>query len=194
MRSLYFVSLLIVVLFACNSETKKKEDKVKKEVLFGELIDGNYKNPFFNISIDFDSDWAVDTKSFKSVSFGGDLLSAQYLNSYDRQYPITVTMEADKANPFGSKSPLEQLKESQEGYEFMFDKDDLTISPFDKVSIAGEDYAHGYFTIIDDSDTSFVHEYYRFHGGFFISIICVHNTQDDEQIATNFIKSIKRNK
>lgn len=194
MKSIYFVSLLIVFLFACNSETKKKEDKLKKEVLFGTLKDGLYVNPFFNLSINFDENWEVKTKSFKSISFGGDLLSANYLDSHDEFFPITLTMSADKANPFGSKSPVEQLKESQEGYEFLFNKNEMTVSPFDKVSIAGEDFAHGFFQLVDESDTSFVHEYHRFKDGYFLSIICVYNTQKDEGEAVEIIKSIQRNK
>jgi len=194
MRILFIASVFFIGLSACNSETKKKENKVKKEVLFGSLKNGNYSNTFFNISVDFNEKWKVDTKSYKSISFGGDLLNAQYLYSFDQYFPITVTMTADKANPFGSKSPVEQLKESQEGYEMLFDNHEMIISPFDKVSIAGEDYAHGLFTLIDDTDTSFVNEYYRFYQGFFISIICVHNTGKDEELANEFINSIKRNK
>lgn len=163
-------------------------------MLFGTLTDGEYINPFFNLNIHFDENWDVNTKSFKSISFGGDLLSANYLDSYDEYYPITLTMTADKANPFGSKSPVEQLKESQEGYEFLFNKNEMTVSSFDKVSIAGEEFAHGFFQLVDETDTSFVHEYYCFHGGFFLSIICVYNTQEDEIVAVDIIKSIQRNK
>lgn len=194
MQKIYILSIVLYSLAACNTKTKKKEDKLKKEVLFGTLNDGLYKNPFFNISLEFDENWEVKTKSFKSISFGGDLLSANYLDSYADYYPITLTMTADKANPFGSKSPIEQLKESQEGYEFLFNKNEMTVSPFDKVSIAGEDFAHGFFQLVDESDTSFVHEYYRFKDGFFLSIICVYNTQEDESVAVDIIKSIQRNK
>ena len=163
-------------------------------MLFGTLKDGLYVNPFFNISVNFDENWDVNTKSFKSISFGGDLLSAKYLDSYDEYYPITLTMTADKANPFGSKSPVEQLKESQEGYEFLFNKNEMIVSPFDKASIAGEDFAHGFFQLVDESDTSFVHEYYRFKDGYFLSIICVYNTREDEGESGEIIKSIQRNK
>ena len=194
MKKIYILSIVLVSLAACTSKTKKKEDKLKKEVLFGTLNDGLYVNPFFNLSIDFDENWNVDTKSIKSISFGGDLLSANYVDSYDEYYPITLTMTADKANPFGSKSPVEQLKESQEGYEFLFNKNEMIVSPFDKVSIAGEEFAHGFFQLIDESDTSFVHEYYRFKDGYFLSIICVYNTPEDEGIAADIIKSIQRNK
>ena len=194
MKIAFALPILLIALTACNSKTKKKEDKLKKEVLFGTLNDGLYVNPFFNLSIDFDENWEVKTKSFKSISFGGDLLSAKYIDSYDAYYPITLTMSADKANPFGSKSPVEQLKESQEGYEFLFDKNEMIVSPFDKVSIAGEDFAHGFFQLVDETDTSFVHEFYRLKDGYFLSIICVYNTQEDEGVAVDIIKSIQRNK
>ena len=70
MQKIYILSIVLVSLAACNSKTKKKEDKLKKEVLFGTLNDGLYVNPYFNLSIDFDENWEVKAKSFKSIPFG----------------------------------------------------------------------------------------------------------------------------
>ena len=59
MKKIYILSIVLVSLAACTSKTKKKEDKLKKEVLFGTLNDGLYVNPFFNLSIDFN--WWIYT-------------------------------------------------------------------------------------------------------------------------------------
>lgn len=194
MRILFFIVSLFLLFGSCNSKTNKKEEKVKKQFLFGSFQDGEYVNPFFNFIIDFDEDWEVDTKSFKSTSFGGELFEANYLNSVDQEYPIKIVMEADKANPFGSKSPVEKLKESQEGYEMFISDDELAVSDYTKVSIAGENFAHAQFMVIDEYDTSYVHEYYRFQDGFFLSIIGSYSTKMDEEVFTNFISSVKKNK
>lgn len=194
MRSIYIVSILIFSLVACNSKSEKQKDKVKKEKLFGTFNDRIYVNPFFNFKVEIGDEWDLDTIAFHSAYYGGDLFQVSNSNSYNQEYPINILIEADRANTFGSKSPIEKLKESKEGYEMIFDSEAIETNKFDKAVIAGENFAHGYFKIVDDYDTSFVHEYYRFHEGFFLSIICAYNTQKDEIKALEFINSIVRNK
>lgn len=195
MASKFFAfALLFGLLISCNSKNDEQEEKLKKDVLFGELNKEHFENQFFNFQIDFNEDWELKTKFIQSVPFGGDMLHAKYTASYDEYYPINLSIEADKANPFGSKSPLEQLKESKEGYEMLFDPNEMIVDEFDLVKIAGNDFAHGFFTLISDSDTSFVNEYYRYHNGYFLTIICAYNTQNDEIVANDIVKAIRKKK
>jgi hypothetical protein len=188
--------ILVIIcssIFACNHQVDKKDNKTKKKALFGTFNKNNYSNLFFNLNVTFQESWELDTLAIRSINYGGELFNVSYIDSNFSDYPINIVVSADKANPFGSKSPLEKLKESTEVYEMIYDTDEIQITPFDQIAIAGKEYAHAFFKLIDETDTSYVHEYYRYQDGFFLSIICTYNTYNDEAKVMNFIHSIREN-
>jgi len=190
MRQLYFFIVLLLLLSACGS-SGAANDKLDKKALFGTWeTDDLYKNAAFNIQVEFDKNWKVQRPRFKSL-FGGDLFEATYLPSV-HEMPINITMTVDQKNPFKKVSVLEELQESLDGYEMLFDEDEMIKSPISKTKIAGEEYAYFKLTFPDDGDSSYVTEYYRYSKGYYISIISYYNTTADEPVALDFIANIKR--
>jgi len=195
MRIIYITSILFILFTACNSSSTKKERKAKKQELFGTLNNNIYTNSFFNLKASFDENWNVNAKSLKSVTFGGKCFSAIYRNSYNQEYPIDITMEVDKGNPFESPSVIRKLDESKEGYEMIFSYNEMQASKYDKVTIAGKTFAHCDFLFLQEQgDTSHIHEYYTFLNGYYLSIICTYNNNEDGKVAMDFISSIKKKK
>lgn len=187
--SVLFIAALLLV--GCGAPEKKKT-KVDKKELFGSYKDSIYSNEFFNFKMTFSRPWKVDKHDFQSVAFGGKLFEAKYRLSHNREYPIDITMEVEKANPFGSKSPVSKLKESQEGYEMFYSPSELMVSDFKKVNLGGKDFAHAEFTCIADYDTSYIHEYYRYQDKYFLSIVCIYNTKQDEQVALEMVNCMQK--
>lgn len=194
MKAIYFTSLLLILLTACNSKPSKEERKAKKREMFGSWEDKTFINSFFNIKVEFDDNWKLDTIAYRSAMFGGEIFEAKYQLSYNREYPIDITMELDKANPFEKVSLIGKLDESKEGYEMIFDAEEMFVSNYDKRIIAGKVFAHADFMILQERDTSHIHEYYTYENGFYISIICTYNDAKDEKAAMDFISSIKKKK
>lgn len=190
MRSLLFFSVLTLLITSCgSSNTSEKPDK---KTLFGSFEGDYYKNPFFNFQVEFAPTWTVSDNPVKSVVFGGELFDGTYTLSADQEYPIRFSAEVDKCNPFEKASALKQLKESWEGYEMIYDAEDMVKLPFDITKIGGEDFVSSHITLADGADSSYIHEYCRVLKGYYLTITCVYNTKEDEEVALGMLKKFEK--
>lgn len=194
MKNLFLFSVIVFLLASCgggaDSGKKKSKKKVDKEELFGALNGDVYENSFFNLQVQFDDRWKVKTSSFKST-FGGDLFEASYMGSYYKDYPLNVSLETEKANPFEKPSTIRMAEESIEGFDMLFDESSMVVAPMSKTTIAENEYVVNQIQLLGDADTSFVDEYYTYADGYYLSIICMYSTQLDQNSADNFIKNFK---
>ncbi len=188
MKQIYFTTLLLFFLVSCGSG---KKEKVDKEVLFGAWHGETYANEYFDLEVTPGENWDSDTTQFQT-SFGGIMFESIYRESYDNSYPVNVTLETDKANPFGKPSTMEKVKESIEAYEFLFSANEMSVQPAAKTKIAGKDFVVSQIQLFTEGDTSFVDEYYAYHDGYYLSIVCTYNTKLDEAAAKGFMESIKK--
>ena len=190
MRQFFFFTVLLLLLSACGS-SGSSSDKLDKKTLFGTWeTDDLYKNTAFNFQIEFDKNWKVQRPRFKTL-FGGELFEATYLPSV-HPMPINISIEVDQKNPFEEVSVLKQIEESLEGYDMLFDAEDMIKSPVSKTNIAGEEYAYFKLTFPEDGDSSYITEYYRYDKGYYITILSFYNTTADEAVALDFISNIKK--
>ena len=186
------LSHIIIALLVSSCGGKSKEQKAAdKKVLFGSWEGNTYKNSFFNFKIDIDDKWRKGTSLFQT-SFGGALFEIKYLESVNNYAPITITVETEKANPFEKPSVLSQLNESIEGYEMLFDESEMLKTPASKTSIGGEDFLSQHIVLPSGADTSYVTEIMRFVDGYYLSIIAVYGTQQDEATTMEVIHAIKK--
>lgn len=191
MKQFFLFIVIATLVSSCGSGEKKT--KVDKDVLFGSWEKKSYENAFFNFAIEFEEGWNIDSTQFQT-SFGGTIFETSYRGSVNEYFPVNITIELDKANPFAKPSVMEKVEESMEGYEFLFDENDMIKSPIAKTKIAGEEYIVNQLKLIEGADTSYINEYYRYVDGYYLSIVSVYNDKADQQTEKEFISGIKRQK
>lgn len=190
MRRLFPLIAVLLIISSCGGSDNKKS-KVDKEALFGSWEENTYENPFFNFKLELSDDWNIDSTQFQ-ISFGGRLFETTYMKSLNMDVPVTIVMEADKANPFAKPSVIKQAEESIEGYEFLFDESTLIKTPLSKTKVAGEEYVLNQLKFTDDTDTSYINEYFYYADGYYLTIICNAGSAEDEEMIRNFISDVKR--
>jgi len=192
MKQSLFTLIILLLLSSCGGDTKSKKNKVERQYLFGQIKDGKYQNQLFNFQMDFDSDWKIKSKHFKTKMFGGTILEAEYLHSELEDYPLNITIKAEKANPFQKPDVSQKTEEEREGYDYIFDEDELDFKPLRTITIADEDFMLSEVLIIQEDDTSYVNDYVRFQDGYFLIITTTANTASDKRKENEFISSVKR--
>jgi hypothetical protein len=188
MRLFYVLAITTFLFSSCGSSDKKSS--VDKQILFGSWEDNVYKNSFIDLKVDFDENWEFTKPSFQT-RFGGSLFETTYLGSDNQDYPINIEVSLDKANPFETPSVKRKIKESLEGYGMLFDEEQMVKYKPSKNVIGGKDFLLNKLLLIEDSDTSFITEYYRYTAGYYLSIVCIYNTELDETAAMEFMSEIK---
>ena len=192
MRLLFLLIAILFFVSSCGGSDNKKT-KVDKDALFGAWEGYAYENPHFNFQLELDDSWNIDSTQFQ-VTFGGVLFETTYMKSANMDFPVNISMEANKANPFAKPSVVGQAKESLEGYDFLFDESEMIKTPIAKTSVAGEEYVINQIKFPEGADTSYINEYFHYVDGYYLSIICTANSAEDEEMVRNFISGIKRMK
>ena len=190
MRQLFIFAALLFLITSCGSSDPK--EKVDKKILFGSFEGDDYVNPYFNFKIKFDPAWKVSDNPVKSVVFGGELFDGSYTLSVDQEYPIRLSAEVKKVNPFGKPSPAEKLEEGMEGYDMLYEAQDIVKLPFDKTTIGGEEFLSSHVILANGADSSYVHEYCRVLKGYYLTISCIYNTKEDEKVAMDQLQKFER--
>lgn len=189
MRLSYLFVITLFLFSSCGVGTNKKVDK---KILFGSWEGKTYKNAFVNLKIDFDENWELVKSAPKIRSnFGGLLFESTYLQSNDASYPISIQSSLDLANPFEKPSLVRRINENLEAYDMFYDETEIIKFKPTKSTIAGEEFLLSKYYTIDDTDTSFMNEFYRFKDGYYFTISCSYYTESDEKAAKEFISTLK---
>ena len=184
---------LSALVVSCGSDKKDKEKgKVDKKVLFGSMSEGIYTNEHFNFKVDFKADWLVDTRHIRNRSFGGTLLDADYKHSENKDYPLNVVFKVDRANPFSRPNAIEKAEEEREGYDWLFEADELELRDLKKTKIAGSDFVWSETLIIQEDDTSYINDYVGIKDKYFLVITTTVNSPGDKLVEQNFLQNIKK--
>lgn len=192
MKQSLFALIILLLFSACGGEAKNKKNKIERKYLFGQIKERNYQNQLFNFQIAFNSDWEINSKHLKTKMFGGTILEAKYLNSDLEDYPLRISIEIEKVNPFEKPDLFKRAEEEREGYDFLFDDDELDFKPIRTTTIANEEYTLNEVLVIQEGDTSYVNDYIRLEKGYYLIISTSANTPSDKQMEEQLISSIKR--
>lgn len=194
MKTKLIIALAISsILVSCGSDEKEKEKgKVDKKVLFGSMSSGIYTNEHFNFKIDFKADWKVDTRQIRNRSFGGTLFDGEYKHSENQEYPLNITFKVDRANPFSRPNAIEKAEEEREGYDWLFDEDEIELRDLKKTTIAGQDFVWSEVLIIQEGDTSYINDYVGIKDKYFLVITTTVNSPGDKVVEQDFIQGIQK--
>lgn len=193
MKTLNYLLLSVAIagLTACSSNSKPKKKKVDKKELYGSMENRTYSNSFFHFELEFDPNWEFKGKYFQT-GFGGDLIEANYRLSENPDYPVNVTIEIEKTNPFQKANPIEYAQEQQEGYDLLYEDDEIVIRDLRKQKIAGEDFVRNEILLITEGDTSYINDYVRAHEGYYLMITTIANNSTDQKTAEDLIQRITK--
>lgn len=194
MKRLLLIALAAsTMLSACGSDKSDKDKgKVDKKVLFGTMSEGIFRNEYFNIKIDFKADWRVDTRHVRNRSFGGTLFEGDYKHSTLPDYPLNLTFKVDRANPFARPNAIEKAEEEREGYDWLFEDEEIEIRDLKKTKIAGMDFVWSEVLILQDGDTSYINDYVAIKDKYYLIITSTVNSPEDKLVEQQFIQNIQK--
>ncbi len=179
MKRFLLMIILASLVVSCGGE--KKSDKVDKKLLFGELKGRTYTNEFFNFKITVGKGWEINPTGFRS-RLSADLFDVKFPDKdpRDTEPLASIHIESEKVNPFTKPSLKKQLEDMIEGMQFLYDPDELTVGPFEKATLGGNEFMTVHMTVEDDSGKYFVDEYVLHHEGYYLSITA---SYDEDQPA-----------
>lgn len=182
---------LLLFCGACSGSAKKQKEA---KLDFGKLEGRKYSNKYFNFDIELDEPWVyVAGSKIKSTYFGGTLFEAEYHDpEYDSLLTITLTVTAEKMNPFKSNvSEVSQFKESNDNLTILYDEEELLISKFEKIKVGKIGLTRNHVVILEtEEDSLYTDEYAYMKGDYMLSFAFGYRSKTEERLIPEVLKKI----
>lgn len=187
-KSILISSLILCV--ACNVIPDKKERKFVK----GEWKERTYTNKLFKLKMEIPEPWDIYTKS-SSTPFNNTIAKATYYEYVDTLgYPVAeFEAEFEKANPFDkTENEHRKLTEEQETFSYMYDENEMLVSPIRKVKLSNKDFYYSSFVLLEEEgDTTFIERFVRLELGYFMDFSVTYYAQKNKEQALSVLKNIQ---
>lgn len=184
--------ITITLLFAIVSCGSNNNELKQKKSIKGIWKENEFKNEFFDISFSIDSNWIKNEKNRASV-FGGVYLDASHhqLNKNGSQI-AEIKINYDKINPFDNEESIQnELKKSREGFQMLYDSNELEFVPFEKKSFSKHNFLRNRIIIKDPENPLVIDEYIKKEGDYFLSIIISYSSPKGLSACNQFLATIK---
>ena len=117
-----------------------------------------------------------------------DKLADRWTKEIEKLYEV-LTM---KKEAFAREEVLLPAEEEREGYDWLFEADELELRDLKKTKIAGSDFVWSETLIIQEDDTSYINDYVGIKDKYFLVITTTVNSPGDKLVEQNFLQNIKK--
>ena len=188
MKKIFFPFVcLSIILSACIGGNSFSKNKPKFE--YGKVVNQTYKNNFLGLEVSLPETWTVDTSKKFKTHFSPHFLEADLFDE-NQNALISLNILGEKKNPFSDKTLIEHLKESNENFNLLYEKNEHR-ETLEKVEISKTNFIRNRIELVSSGQTVYMDEYATDKNGYFYSMTFSYTDTLDRNAINPILEKIK---